>query len=336
MYRHASLRTRLFNDAQHQAVSTEAADKASSSRRAAHYLSIGMFGLNLVGMAVPPLGLVMAGVMAGQLLYEVFEGAVELSEGDREAGWAHVTDVVENLATLAAQAVALRFTVSPFIERLKAVTLPGGKIRLWKPDLAPYKVPVELATDARPDALGLYSHDGQLILHHEGDHYRVGQDPVTGQYRIQHPSRPDAYEPQLEHNHAGAWSHEIEQPLTWDKPTLMRRLGLEQRGLDSATLEQARMASGVEEDVLRQAFVEHDPVPLLLDDTIQHFKAHQALTTFVEQLRSSDSAVYAQADLTLLLQIMRRRGCCLMRRCGSWTATTGFCGRRPSQLPPNA
>ncbi|NVZ56469.1 hypothetical protein HX797_09335 [Pseudomonas edaphica] len=308
VYRHASLRTRLFNDAQHQAVSTEAADKASSSRRAAHYLSIGMFGLNLVGMAVPPLGLVMAGVMAGQLLYEVFEGAVELSEGDREAGWAHVTDVVENLATLAAQAVALRFTVSPFIERLKAVTLPGGKIRLWKPDLAPYKVPVELDTGAKPDALGLYSHDGQLILHHEGDHYRVGQDPVTGQYRIQHPSRPGAYEPQLEHNHAGAWSHEIEQPLTWDKPTLMRRLGLEQRGLDSATLEQARMASGVEEDVLRQTFVEHDPVPLLLDDTIQHFKAHQALTTFVEQLRSSDSAVYAQADLTLLLQIMRRRG----------------------------
>lgn len=308
VYRHASLRTRLFKDAQNQAVSTEDADKASSSRRAAHYLSIGMFGLNLVGMAVPPLGLVMAGVMAGQLLYEVFEGATELSEGDREAGWAHVTDVMENLATLAAQAVAFHFAVSPFIERLKAVTLPGGKTRLWKPDLAPYKVPVELAAGAKPDALGLYSHDGQLILPHEGDHYRVGRDSVTGQYRIQHPSRPGAYEPRLEHNHAGAWSHEIEQPLTWDKPTLMRRLGLEQRGLDTATLEQARMASGVEEDVLRQTFVEHDPVPLLLEDTIQHFKAHQALTTFVEQMKSSDPAVYAQSDPALLLQIMRRRG----------------------------
>lgn len=308
MYRHASLRTRLFKDAQHQAVSTEDADKASSSRRAAHYLSIGMFGLNLVGMAVPPLGLVMAGVMAGQLLYEVFEGATELSEGDREAGWAHVTDVLENLATLAAQGVALRFTVSPFIEQLKAVTLPSGKTRLWKPDLAPYKLPVELAADATPDALGLYSQDGQLILPHEGDHYRVAQDPVTGRYRIQHPSRPGAYEPQLEHNHAGAWSHETEQPLTWDKPTLMRRLGLEQRGLDSATLEQARMASGVEEDVLRQTFVEHDLVPMVLDDTIQHFKAHQALTTFVEQMKSSDPAVYAQADVVQQLQIMRRRG----------------------------
>lgn len=308
VYRHASLRTRLFNDAQNQAVSTEDADKASSSRRAAHYLSIGMFGLNLLGMVVPPLGLVMAGVMAGQLLYEVFEGATELSEGDREAGWAHVTDVMENLATLAAQAVAFHFTVSPFIERLKAVTLPGGKTRLWKPDLAPYKVPVELAAGAKPDALGLYSHDGQLILPHEGDHYRVGQDSVTGQYRIQHPNRPGAYEPLLEHNHAGVWSHEFEQPLTWDKPTLMRRLGLEQRGLDAQTLEQARMASGVEEDVLRQTFVEHDPVPLLLDDTIQHFKAHQELTTFVEQMKSSDPAVYAQSDPVLQLQIMRRRG----------------------------
>lgn len=308
VYRHASLRTRLFNDAQNQAVSTEDADKASSSRRAAHFLSIGMFGLNLVGMAVPPLGLVMAGVMAGQLLYEVFEGATELSEGDREAGWAHITDVLENLATLAAQAVAFHFTVSPFIERLKTVTLPGGKTRLCKPDLAPYKVPVELAAGAKPDALGLYSHDGQLILPHEGDHYRVGQNSVTGQYRIQHPNRPGAYEPVLEHNHAGVWSHEFEQPLTWDKPTLMRRLGLEQRGLDAQTLEQARMASGVEEDVLRQTFVEHDPVPLLLDDTIQHFKAHQELTTFVEQMKSSDPAVYAQADPVLQLQIMRRRG----------------------------
>lgn len=308
VYRHASLRTRLFNDAQNQAVSTEDADKASSSRRAAHYLSIGMFGLNLVGMAVPPLGLVMAAVMAGQLLYEVFEGATELSEGDREAGWAHVTDVVENLATLAAQAVVFHFTVSPFIERLRAVTFPGGKTRLWKPDLAPYKVLVELTADAKPDALGLYSHDGQLILPHEGDHYRVGQDPITGQYRIQHPGRPGAYEPQLEHNHAGAWSHEVEQPLTWDKPTLMRRLGLEQRGLDSVTLEQARMASGVDEDVLRLTFVEHAPVPVLLDDTVQHFKAHQALTTFVEQMKSSDPAVYAQADPVLQLQIMRRRG----------------------------
>lgn len=308
VYRHASLRTRLFKDAQNQAVSTEEADKASSSRRAAHYLSIGMFGLNLVGMAVPPLGLVMAGVMAGQLLSEVFEGATELSEGDREAGWAHVTDVIENLATLAAQAVAFHFTVSPFIERLKAVTLPGGKTRLWKPDLAPYKVPVELAAGAKPDALGLYSHDGQLILPHEGDHYRVGQDSVTGQYRIQHPNRPGAYEPLLEHNHAGVWNHEFEQPLTWDKPTLMRRLGLEQRGLDAQTLEQARMASGVEEDVLRQTFVVHDPVPLLLEDTIQHFKAHQDLTTFVEQMKSSDPAVYAQSDPVLQLQIMRRRG----------------------------
>lgn len=296
-HRYASLRKRLYDDARNQAVPTADADEASRSRRTAHYLSIGMFGLNLAAMAIPPLGVAMAVVMAGQLFYEVVEGAIELSQGDREAGWAHITDVLENLATLAAGAAAFHFTVSPFVEELKAVTLPSGKTRLWKPDLTAYEHPRAIPAGVAADELGLYKVDGNSVLALEGKHYAVHKDTAGEGYRITHPVRAEAYQPRLTDNGSGLWNHELERPLNWEGASLMRRLGPVTEGFSDAELEQVRWAANVSEDVLRRVHVEGETVPAILLDTLRQFRAYRDAVKVAEGIRagalSSELCSYA-------------------------------------------
>ncbi|RZA17870.1 MAG: hypothetical protein EOP02_20885, partial [Proteobacteria bacterium] len=240
---------KILADARAVAVPTGDEDYQARIDRLESYTSAVVSVFNLLAFVVPGLGPVMLAVGAAQMCTEVYEGIEAYEQGDLKTMWAHFSSVALNAAMLATGAKVLpEVKLVSMVDNLRPVTLATGKQVLWNPDMTPYKVPLELPADAKPDALGLYAHNGQKVLPHEGDHYQVRQAPDTGEYRIQHPSRPGAYEPLLEHNHAGAWSHEVEEPLTWDQPTLMRRLGLEQRGLDTETLEQARAASGIEED----------------------------------------------------------------------------------------
>jgi hypothetical protein len=197
-----------------------------------------------------------------------------LSQGDKEAGWAHITDVLENLATMVVLAPVFHYTVSPFIEGLKAVTLPSGKTRLWKPDLRPYQRTIRLPDNARPNELGLHRYDGQDILPLDGKHYAVKKASASGQYRVQHPTRPDAYQPELNHNGSGAWNHEVESPLNWEKNTLLRRLGHSTASFTDAELEQIRTVSDIDEDVLRRMHVDSEPMPVLLADTVKRFSVY--------------------------------------------------------------
>ncbi|MGY2178247.1 dermonecrotic toxin domain-containing protein [Pseudomonas azotoformans] len=274
--RFESLRKRMLDNARAQAISTADADEAASARRVQHYLNMGLFGVNLLAMVIPPLGVVMSVVMAGQLLYEILEGAIELGEGDREAGWAHITDVVENLAMLAVGGAAFHFTVSPFIEGLKAVKLPSGKTRLWKPDLAPYEYARAIPEGALPNEHGVHQINGASVIALEDKRFKVRHEPVHDRYVIEHPSRADAYEPALAHNGTGAWYHELERPLSWEGARLMRRLGPVVDGFSDAVLEQIRHVSGVDEDVLRRLHVESEPVPAVLLDTIRQFRAYDS------------------------------------------------------------
>lgn len=306
----AKLRDKLISDARSHAVPTADVDAEARARKIAALEGVGLLALNLVSMFVPGLGEVMMGVMAAQLLYETFEGVVEWHEGDREAALAHLTDVAENLAVIgvmAAGGAGLRRVINPppVVEGLKPVTLPNGEQKLWKTDLAPYKVPAQLAPHAQPDALGLYAHEGQTVLPLAGDHFEVRHDPLAGEYRIQHPTRPNAYAPRLQHNHQGAWQHEAEEPLTWDGPTTLRRLGQPVAGMPAERLQQACEACGVEVDVLRAGHLDQAPIPLALADTLQRFRAADELSTFIAQITSAD---YAKADPGLQMDILRRRG----------------------------
>lgn len=307
------LRDKLIADARGHAVPTADVDAAVRAKKIAALEGAGLLALNLVSMFVPGLGEVMMAVMAAQLLYETFEGVVEWHEGDREAALGHLTDVAENIAfigVMAAGGVAVRKALStpPIIESLKPVTSADGEQKLWKADLAPYNVPVQLAADAQPDALGLYAHEGQRVLPLEGDHFEVRHDPIAAEYRIQHPTQPQAYAPRLEHNHEGAWQHEVEHPLIWDDATTLRRLGEPVGGMSAERVQQACEASGVEADALRAGHIDHEPIPLALADTLQRFKAADELAAFIAQMKSGDVAQYAKADPGLQMDLLRHRG----------------------------
>lgn len=114
------------------------------------------------------------------------------------------------------------------------------------------------------------------------------EDPPTGQPRLRHPGRPKAYQPKLEHNGFGAWKTELDRPVEWDKTLLMKRLGHAVEGFDETTLEQIRITSGVEENVLRRVQVEHEPPPALLVDTIQRFRAWADAGKLPEQILANE------------------------------------------------
>lgn len=301
-------RRRILENAQVLAVSTAAEDNITRERRLSNYLNVGLFIVGIAAFFVPPAGAAMLLITANQLLSETIEGIREMSRGDREAGWAHITDVLENLATMVALAPVFHFAVSLFIEELKAVVLPSGKTRLWKPDLKPYQLDITLPESSRPNAQGLHRFDGRDVLPLDGSHYAVQQDVATGRYRMQHPTRPGAYAPELNTNGSGAWNHELEQPRTWEGPQLMQRLGHSVSEFSDTELEQIRQVSDTSEDVLRRMHVESEPPGPLLADTISRFDAYKQLETFIAAMEDDSSTLSTQDHSINQLHVMTRYG----------------------------
>ncbi|EJM18327.1 hypothetical protein PMI21_02174 [Pseudomonas sp. GM18] len=291
-------REKAIADARQIAVPTGDEDATTRWNRLSSYLNIGWNVFNFGAMLVPGLGEAMLAVMVGQMLFETMEGIEDWSKGDKEEGAAHLTGVMINFAQLAIMAAghvlpsgaAASVKPSAFIDRLKKVELPDGKTRLWNPDLSPYAHDVALPNEAKPNELGLYRHSGKDILKHENKHFEVINDPLTGQPRLRHPNRPQAYQPTLEHNGAGVWKTELDRPLEWDKTTLMRRMGPTVEGFSDGTLEQIRLVSGLEEDQLRRLHVVGDPPPALLTDTIERFKSWADVQKLPEQIRLNEVA----------------------------------------------
>ncbi|APC16111.1 hypothetical protein BLL42_10365 [Pseudomonas frederiksbergensis] len=277
LWQQLRLRTinKLYTDARAVAVPTGDEDRVARVARLESYLDAMVSVFNLAAFVVPGLGWVMLAVGATQMFDEAFEGIEAAEEGETKEMWAHFSSVALNVAFLATGAMVLpQIHASKRVDNLKPVTLPNGKQKLWKPDLAPYKASITLPPEAAPDELGLYAHNGQTILPLEGEYYVVEQDAAGEQYRIQHPTRPEAYAPELVHNGEGAWHHELERPLSWKGATLMRRLGGLVDGFSDAELEQVRQVSGVDDDVLRRLHVEGETVPAILLDTLKKFRAY--------------------------------------------------------------
>ncbi|NUT73962.1 hypothetical protein HNO86_02775 [Pseudomonas sp. C1C7] len=266
---------KLYADARAIAVPTEDEDRDARTARLESYMDAVTNVFNLAAFVVPGLGPIMLTVGAAQMCDDAFEGIEAYERGEPKEMWAHFSSVALNVAFVGGGAGILpQIHVSSVVDKLKPVTLADGKQKLWKPDLEPYKASVTLPSQATPNELGLHAHEGKTVLPLQKDHYLVQQDPVSEQYRIQHPTRPGAYSPELAHNGEGAWRHELERPLSWSNTTLMRRLGPMVEGLSDTELERIRQVSGVENDVLRRLHVESEPVPAILLDTIRRFRAH--------------------------------------------------------------
>lgn len=299
-------RDQVIADAASHAVPTADVDARVRSRKLAALLNIGMLVLVGISMFVPVLGELLMGVMAGQLLYETFEGAIEWNEGDRKAAKAHLIDVAQNLALIALMAGAgkafgkLRgVKAEPVIERLEPVTLPNGEVRLWKPGLTSYESDVQLSADLKPNALGEYDVEGKSYIRQGNKVYRKQFDPAINKWRLEHPTDPEAYQPILEHNGQGAWRHTLERPLAWDRSTLLRRVGHATDGLSDATLEKAATVSGVDDSVLRKMHTDSSPMPPALVDTLRQFQVDRQLNEMLRQARAGASVPDNRYNYTL-------------------------------------
>lgn len=289
---------KIINDAREVAVSTAYADRMA---RWAWWDNLEKIASDLLNAAllvitpfVPGLGELMLAYTAYQVADEVFEGIVDLAEGQRLAALEHAFAVVQNALELAAfdaagkLGEAVRLPSSPFVDGLKPVQTPSGTTRLWHPDLGPYRQHnLDLSPGARADANGLHRYNGKHLLRHDGQHYEVRHDPLTDEPRIHHPRRPDAYRPTVRLNGTGAAVHELEQPRTWSNAQLLRRLGPMTDGLSDAELEQARVISGVDHGHLRRLYRDNQPTPPVLADTLKRHHSEHYTRDSIQRIRSA-------------------------------------------------
>ncbi|MGL6245492.1 dermonecrotic toxin domain-containing protein [Pseudomonas sp.] len=310
---------KILNDSSTLAVSTATADRNARwslwdafSKVASTLLEIAAF----VAMPfVPFLGELMLGYMAYQLLDETFEGIVDLAEGLKTEALGHLLTLVETVVQVGTFAVGGAIAAGTFsrllsreavalVNPLKPVAAPEGKTRYWKPDLTPYEQAPTLPESAKPDQLGLYRHGGKTLLPLEGKLYAVKSDGTSGAFQIEHPTRSHAYQPSLLHNSHGAWHTELEQPLSWDRETVMRRLGESVKSFSGAEREQILRVSGFHDNAVREMHVEQYRPPSLLADTIKRFRINRDIETFIEQIGSDQSERYQMADVTLQHQLL--------------------------------
>ncbi|MFJ4546826.1 dermonecrotic toxin domain-containing protein [Pseudomonas sp. NPDC088885] len=310
---------KILNDGQSLAVPTARVDQQA---RWAFWDSLMSIATTLLTVAafvatpfVPFLGELMLGYMAYQFLDETFEGIVEWAQGQRTEAFLHLMDAVESVVQLGLFAaggmlVAGEFRnllpqhVVRFIDRFKPVTAPNGKTLYWKPDLAPYEQSISLTKDSLPDPLGLHQIDGKHLLPLDGKVFAVRPEPDSTGFRIDHPTRADAYPPALEHFHSGTWQTELDRPLTWPTDKLLRRIGHTVDNLSPSELEQALASSGYHEDVLRKFHAEREPLPPLLEDTLKRFALDKQIRTFIEQMSSPHAAEFSRAEPITQLQLI--------------------------------
>jgi Leucine-rich repeat (LRR) protein len=314
---------KIFNDARVIAVPTAMVDQKA---RWAFWDSVSNIISSIVQAAalivapfVPVLGEAMMAYMAYQMLDEAFEGIIEWGQGRTSEAFEHLMGTVESLIQLGIFGMGgaigagefrkvLPKEVVAFIDRFKPVQLANGKTRYWDPDLARYQHTAVPDVGSTPNELGLYPHQGKQLLPLEDAHFAVSEGAIPGQYTIEHPTRPDAYQPTVRHNGAGAWHTELEQPLEWDTDTALRRINPSIETFSPPERETILRVSGVNEDAVRKMHVDQETPPPLLADSIQRFKIDQQLQRFIDQLDSNVAEQYLRADPTTQLQLLTQHG----------------------------
>ncbi|QHC97465.1 hypothetical protein PspR84_23440 [Pseudomonas sp. R84] len=307
---------KILNDAREIAVST--ADTDSKARWAwwdnfkKIVSDIFNAALLIATPFVPGLGEVMMAYTAYQLTTDVIEGVVDLAEGLWQEAAGHVISVVTDVIQLAAFAAGaqigevFKVKLSKLVDNMKAVRLPDGQPSLWHPDLAPYaRQELTLSADSKPDPQGLHDYGKEKLVSLEGQLYSVEKaysDAYSKTHHIKHPKRSNAYRPKIEHNGHGAWLHEAETPQDWTDATLMRRLGHRAERFSPSELEQIRISSGTDHDMLRQMHVQNSPPPPLLADTLKRASAYDDVRAATSDIRAGrpidPQAVWLEPMLT--------------------------------------
>lgn len=202
---------RIKQEARALAVPTADADEKARQARLDYWESAGLNFLNVAAFFVPGLGEVMLAVVAVQLLKEVYDGVEAWEDGDFDAAMVHLKSVALNVAIIGGGVAIAK--AARFVGKLNVVTRPNGSTRLWKADLAPYQSDAAL-TGLKPNESGQYVQGGKHYIRIEGRLHEQVFDNELQQWRIAHPTNPEAYQPLLEHNGQGTWRQVKEDPLT--------------------------------------------------------------------------------------------------------------------------
>ncbi|WP_438867153.1 dermonecrotic toxin domain-containing protein [Pseudomonas sp. L1(2025)] len=313
--------SKLLNDARDIAVSTADVDSKARWQRWDIVQKIGKALLEVAAFIatpfIPPLGLLMLGYTAYQLMDEVFEGIIGWAEGLKRQAFGHLMSILEQMVQLGMFAVGapiaeglLRETlpreVWDFLDGLHPVTTSDGKTRLWNPDLAPYAHDIQLADESQPNREGLHTLADKQILALNGQHFSVKQS--TGNAMLAHPTHAHAYSPPIIGNGKGAWLTPLDRPLTWDRTTLLRRLGPPADSISETRLEQAHRISGTDDGALRKLYMDNQPAPPLLADTLKRSLIDQQLQDFIDQMNSDDPLIYQKADVQTQLWLLSQTG----------------------------
>ncbi|WP_218277846.1 DUF6543 domain-containing protein [Pseudomonas sp. HMWF021] len=191
-----------------------------------------------------------------------------------------------------------------FFDGLKPVAGADGKTRYWKPDLAPYAQKKSLPKGKSADGKGLYAHEGKSLLPLGDQLFSVARASADEPYRIEHPTRPDAYRPRLDYIDDGVWMTELDKPLNWDRNTLLKHAGPHAGSLSASERELALNISGHHENHLRKARFERTSLPPLLRDSMERIGLDKDIHTFIEQMRSEAPGDYLRADWKTQLQLL--------------------------------
>lgn len=302
----------VMADARLLVVPTDDEDEKTRLARLDTYKTIGLDIVMFGALFIPVLGEVLMAVSALELLNGVYHGLESWAAGEQEQASDYFFDTVENLVVMAAfstGAGATRMTFkkvrsAEFVENLWQVKTPKGQMRLWKPDLAPYRLNMQLPAWLKPDERGLRWFEDKAYLALGEDLYAVRPEADSGLWKIEGTGVSERYSPRLETNDAGAWRHDSELPAQWDRLTLFRRLGYSEQDIPDARALQILSVCAIENRVLSRVLIDRTPPPALLIDTVRRFAADQVVIQFIEQL--NDASLGAKADPQLQLQLLTR------------------------------
>jgi hypothetical protein len=288
---------KLQLDARALAVPTADVDEEARKKRLIQYLEIGLTIANVAGFVVPVLGQLMMGVAIGQMLAEVYEGIEDWSRGDRQEAFSHLLSVAENIVLMAAVGAGIKGVKSlviktvrqhpDFFQPFTTILDRQGQARLWKPDLRGYAQP--LTTTAMPDAQGFYRIGGKVFVRLDQYFYEVALEPASNTLRVQHPVRPGAYAPVLEHNNHGGWRHAFEHAENWSSGYLLNRIDPGLTAFDDSRLEMIRQLTDTHFGELQRLFENNLPLPVRLRDGLEQLRLERQLRNFIAAMEAGEA-----------------------------------------------
>ncbi|SDV06290.1 dermonecrotic toxin domain-containing protein [Pseudomonas mucidolens] len=268
----------IKSDARTLVIPTADADLISREKRLQRYADLGQSLLFFAASFIPIVGQALLIITAAQVIGTVYDGFSAWSRGDSDEALNDLFDLLDNATFAAVTAGALK--TAGFTAGLIKVQLRGKGLRLWNPELTPYRYPKALPNSLIADEQGLYRHEQQHFLQLDDQLHLVKPTPDGKQWELAHPTDPQAYSPPLLTNGTGAWRHLHETPQTWDSLKLLKRLGPDAATITEPMVEPILLLGGADNTTLREIHQQMLRPPPLLRDTLKHFNLDQEINGF--------------------------------------------------------